>query len=64
MTDHDVTQTTKSHESVTSQTTMSHEPLHFWTSKTSQIVQKSSCRHYGARHNTNRDIKQTADVTN
>ena len=33
MTDHDVTRTTMSHESVTSRATTSHEPLPFWTIK-------------------------------
>ena len=37
-----------------------------WTSAVLDVpnCQKNSCRHYGAWHNTNRDIKQTADVTN
>ena len=38
MTDHDVTQTTKSHESVTSRTTTSHEPLPFWPLKHPKLL--------------------------
>ena len=64
MTDHDVTRTTMSHESVTSRATTSHEPLPFWTIKHPKLPKKSSCRYYGARHNTNRDIKRTANITN